>query len=150
MGTPTEIVFRKMIPADVDAVNKLDEKCFGGDAWSLAFLISEVKNPHCKYLVGEVDGKIIACAGIEIFSDEAEMTTFAVAPEFQGRGLGKRLLEETICLAKKFGATSMIFEVRCSNIPALHVYQKFGFRKIGRIKNYYYDSEDALTMGGEI
>ena len=150
MGTPAEITFRKMIPADIDAVNALDEECFGDDAWSRGFLISEFRNPNTKYLVGEVDGKVIACAGLELFSDEAEMTTFAVAPDFQGRGFGKRLLEETICLAKKFGATSMIFEVRCSNIPALHIYQKFGFRKIGRIKNYYSDSEDALTMSGEI
>ena len=150
MGTPAEITFRKMIPADIDAVNALDEECFGDDAWSRGFLISEFRNPRAQYLVGEINGEIIACAGLELFSDEAELTTFAVAPNFQGRGFGKRLLEETICLAKKFGATSMIFEVRCSNIPALHIYQKFGFRKIGRIRNYYVDSEDALTMSGEI
>ena len=149
MGTQ-EIIFRKMTPADLATVSELDAKCFDNDAWSDGFFMAELRSKTSKYIVGELDGKIIASAGVEIFMDEAEMTTFAVSPEFQGRGFGKKLLEEIIHVAKKFGATSMILEVRCSNIPALHVYQKFGFRKIGRIKNYYGDGEDALTMGGKI
>ncbi len=149
MGTQ-EIIFRKMTPADLPIVSELDAKCFDNDAWSDGFFMAELRGKNSRYIVGELDGKIIANAGVEIFMDEAEMTTFAVSPEFQGRGFGKKLLEEIIHVAKKFGATSMILEVRCSNIPALHIYQKFGFRKIGRIKNYYGDGEDALTMGGKI
>ncbi len=149
MGTQTEMTFREMTRADLAAVTELDVKCFGADAWSNRFFIRELENPRTVYIVGELDGEIIASAGVEIFADEAEMTTFAVEPEFQGRGFGKKILTEIIRIAKDLGATSMIFEVRCSNVPALHIYQKFGFHKIGRIKNYY-DSEDALTMSGAI
>lgn len=148
MGTQA-LTFREMTLADVAAVAELDEKCFGDDSWSGDYFIYELRNKNAAYVVGELDGRIIACAGVKIFLDEAEATTLAVAPEFQGRGFGKKIFAEQIRVAKSRGATSMIFEVRCSNIPAIHIYQKSGFRKIGRIKNYY-GSEDALTMRGEI
>lgn len=146
MGTTPQIIFRPMQNSDIDEVKKLDEICFEEDSWDEDFFIEELRDEHSDYIVGEIGGKIIACAGIKIFLDEAEGMTVAVLPEFQGRGIGKKILLETIRLAKKRGAKSMILEVRVSNVPALHVYQKFGFKIVGRIKRYYVSGEDALTM----
>jgi ribosomal-protein-alanine N-acetyltransferase len=72
--------------------------------------------------------------------------TIAVLPEFRGRGIGKKLMIESIKRAIKRGAKSMIFEVRVDNYPALHIYKNFGFKIIGRIKDYYMGGEDAFTM----
>ncbi len=146
MGTTPEITFRSMTLADIPAVAELDEICFEEDGWDEDFFIEELRDENSDYIVGEIGGKIIACAGIKIFFDEAEGMTIAVAPEYQGRGIGKKLLLEVIKIAKMRGANSMIFEVRVSNVPALHIYQKFGFKIVGRMKRYYMSGEDALTM----
>lgn len=141
-----EIIFREMTPADLAAVVEMDQICFEEDGWSKDFFAYELRDNHADYIVGEMDGKIIACAGFQIYLDEAEGMTLAVLPEFQGRGIGKKLLLETIRRAEKRGAKSMILEVRVSNVPALHIYQKFGFKIVGRMKRYYMSGEDALTM----
>jgi ribosomal-protein-alanine N-acetyltransferase len=45
------------------------------------------------------------------------------------------------------GANSVFLEVRPSNITAVELYEKLGFREIGRRPKYYTDSkEDALVM----
>lgn len=144
-----EVSFRAMTPADVAAVAELDAICFDEDNWDAEFFEYELRDIHADYVVGEVDGKIMACGGIRIYLGEAEGMTLAVLPEFQGRGIGKRLLVEMIQRAKLRGASSMILEVRVSNVPALHIYQKFGFKIIGRMKRYYASGEDALTMYAE-
>ncbi|MBQ7705982.1 MAG: ribosomal protein S18-alanine N-acetyltransferase [Selenomonadaceae bacterium] len=146
MGTAAEIIFRPMQISDVEAVAEMDEICFEEDGWDEDFFLEELRDEHSDYIVGEIEGKIIACAGIKIYLDEAEGMTIAVLPEFQGRGVGKKILTEIIKIAKMRGAKSMIFEVRVSNVPALHIYQKFGFKIVGRIKRYYVTGEDALTM----
>ncbi len=146
MGTTPEITFRSMTLADIPTVAEIDEMCFSEDGWDEDFFIEELRDVNSDYIVGEIDGKVIACGGIKIYLDEAEGMTIAVLPEFQGRGIGKKLLIELLKNAKLRGAKSMIFEVRVSNVPALHIYQKFGFKIIGRMKRYYMSGDDALTM----
>ena len=150
MGAEAEIIFREMTLADIKTVAEIDEICFDEDGWDEDFFLEELRDEHSDYIVGEIEGKIIACAGIKIYLDEAEGMTIAVLPEFQGRGIGKKILYEIIKIAKRRGAKSMIFEVRVSNIPALHIYQKFGFKIVGRIKRYYMSGEDALTMSANL
>ncbi len=150
MGAEAEIIFREMTLADIKTVAEIDEICFDEDGWDEDFFLEELRDEHSDYIVGEIEGKIIACAGIKIYLDEAEGMTIAVLPEFQGRGIGKKILSEIIKIAKRRGAKSMIFEVRVSNVPALHIYQKFGFKIVGRIKRYYMSGEDALTMSANL
>ena len=40
----------------------------------------------------------------------------------------------------------MTLEVRSSNDSALHLYEKLGFKSVGRRRNYYEDGEDAEIM----
>ena len=47
--------------------------------------------------------------------------------------------------ALEVGARHLTLEVRVSNSSAQGLYERFGFRPVGRRKNYYPD-EDALVM----
>ena len=50
--------------------------------------------------------------------------------------------------AKLMGATAGYLEVRASNEAANALYQRYGFRQIGRRRNYYdHPREDAIIMG---
>ena len=69
----------------------------------------------------------------------------AVAPEHRRRGIATELIEHL------FGETGRgeryTLEVRISNLPAIAMYEGFGFRSAGRRRHYYHDNgEDALIM----
>lgn len=80
---------------------------------------------------------------------EAELLLLAVAPGSQGRGVGRRLLEQFVERARADGARRIHLEVRDGN-PAIRMYQNAGFKAAGRRRNYYRGADgrqfDALTF----
>lgn len=81
--------------------------------------------------------------------DEAHLLNISVADKRQGMGFGARLLRHAMQVAAQAGATSVLLEVRPSNVQALAFYGHFGFRQIGVRRGYYpaeQGSEDALVM----
>lgn len=54
------------------------------------------------YFVAEVGGKIVGCAALEIYSSKlAELRSLVVSPEYQGHGVGKRLVEACVERARE-------------------------------------------------
>ena len=53
-------------------------------------------------------------------------------PDFRGRGLGRRLLQETIDATREAGLTRIELEVFASNQIATRLYERFGFTHEGR------------------
>lgn len=82
--------------------------------------------------------------------DEAHLLNITVSAKLQGLGIGRWLLDQAGRQAKEAGMGSMLLEVRPSNLRALHVYQRYGFSRIGLRKQYYPAAdngrEDAIVM----
>ena len=73
--------------------------------------------------------------------------TIGVAGDAQGRGVGGMLLGALLDHARRIGATAAFLEVRVDNAPALALYERFGFERIGRRRRYYQPEDvDAWTM----
>ncbi len=147
MGTSTEMIIRKMITDDADAVAEIEKKSFPVP-WNRKMFWEEAVNENAEYLVVEnPEGKVIAYAGIWISFEEAQVMNVAVDPDFRGAGIGKKIFTALIEVAKLRGATAMTLEVRPSNTVAVNMYESFGFKSVGRRKKYYLDNnEDALIM----
>lgn len=146
MGTSAEITFRKMTAEDADAVAEIEMKTFSRP-WKREDFFIEANRDFAEYIVGEVDGKIVAYAGAWIAFNEAEIMNVAVDENFRGRGFGKKLFAELIRVCKIRGATAITLEVRASNSAAIKLYENFGLKSVGRRKNYYDNpTEDALIM----
>ncbi|WP_018658962.1 ribosomal protein S18-alanine N-acetyltransferase [Allofustis seminis] len=78
--------------------------------------------------------------------DSFDIYMIAILKESQGNGLGTCLVEHVQAAAITAGA-DITLEVRCSNQPALAVYQKCGFEIVSRINDYYKQpTEDAYRM----
>jgi ribosomal-protein-alanine N-acetyltransferase len=80
---------------------------------------------------------------------EAHILNLCVDPSYQGMGLGGRLLRCMMELAARRGIEDMLLEVRPSNAPALALYRRHGFVRIGERKAYYparFGREDAVVM----
>ncbi|WP_293354772.1 MULTISPECIES: ribosomal protein S18-alanine N-acetyltransferase [unclassified Microcoleus] len=79
--------------------------------------------------------------------EEAHITILAIDPRFQGQGLGQALLWALLKSANRRQLERATLEVRASNLVALSLYHKFGFKEAGRRKRYYADTgEDAAIL----
>ncbi len=140
------VTFRKLTPDDAESIAALEAKCFAMP-WSREDFWRETRNELAEYIVGELDGKIVAYAGAWVSFNQAEVMHVAVEPKFRGQGLGTLIFGELIKAVKIRGAASITLEVRPSNIAAIKLYESFGLKSVGRRKGYYLDNgEDALIM----
>ncbi len=91
-------------------------------------------------------GYFVAMEGV----DEVHLLNITVAPEFQGQGYAVLMLDALALWARGRHAQWLWLEVRVSNVRALQVYERYGYRRVGERKNYYPAAagrrEDAVVM----
>lgn len=118
--------------------------------WSRDAFISEIVRNKCAiYRIIKAGERVIAYGGMWIMVDvyESHITNIAVHPEFRGRGIGNIIVEDLINCAETENIKSLTLEARKSNITAINLYSKFGFKEVGIRKDYYQDTgEDAIIM----
>lgn len=142
----------KLVPMDrshLAGVAELERMCFS-TPWNEAMLEEELYNDTASFIVAEgEDGSVLGYAGLHVILDEGYIDNVAVRPSCRRMGLGDRLLDVFI----RFGEANLAFltlEVRPSNTPAVALYEKNGFKEVGRRPNYYDDpKEDALLLTRE-
>jgi len=97
----------------------------------------------------EQEGLIIGYGILSVGAGEAHVLNLSVHPEYQGQGLGRRLLVHLLKLARGHKADTAFLEVRPSNKAAVHLYLSLGFNQAGLRRNYYPAAEgreDALIF----
>lgn len=92
-------------------------------------------------------GLILGYGGLWKIEGEAHISTIATHPDWRGCGYGELLLASMFGKALRLNAEFIVLEVRVGNEVAQRLYQKYGFSRVGRKKNYYRnDKEDAWDM----
>lgn len=76
-------------------------------------------------------------------ADEAEILSVAVSKACRGRGLARDLLQLHLRRLAGNGVRTVFLEVDETNMPAIRLYRRAGFRDVGRRPNYY------ATPGGK-
>ncbi|MDZ7780333.1 MAG: ribosomal protein S18-alanine N-acetyltransferase [Gemmatimonadota bacterium] len=90
---------------------------------------------------------ILGYAVLWCILDQGELANIAIRPDLRGCGLGSRLLDHVVDACRERGVTSLYLEVRDSNAAALTLYERSGFREVGRRRGYYREPrEDARVM----
>lgn len=134
-----------MTAEDVPAVALIEKDCFS-EPWSEQGFLDGMDN-SAVFLVAEDEDKIVGYIGMYVMVPEGEITNVAVAKEARGSGTGAALVEVMQQWAAEHGVERIVLEVRMSNDPAIHVYEKRGFTTIGVRKNFYrFPTEDAGIM----
>lgn len=116
------------------------------DFWNYNVFKSELENGNSKYLVAKINDKIVGFAGFIPVLDEADVSNIVVHKDFRNMKIGSLLLEHLLTLASSLNLKLINLEVRESNSPAIHLYEKFGFESCGLRKNYYDNCENAVLM----
>lgn len=139
-----------MTAAHVAAVAELEKICFGTEAWHEQSVASELENELSFWLVA-MDGETLAgYVGSQTVLGETDMMNVAVHPDFRRKGIAESLILELVEALKERKSHCLMLEVRASNFGAIKLYEKLGFREVGRRKNYYRNPrEDALILRKE-
>ena len=176
LARPAAVNIRPMRPADVRAAVRIERDAYGSKSPRTTFR-RELLNGLAQYLVADVGesdpappqvrdwwaravqllpdrlpfgpsgAPIAGYAGAWFTHEQLHLVTLAVAPPYQGRGIGQALLLAVCDLAVAADLDSVALEVRSTNARAVSLYARHGFRSNGRLRNYYSDNgEDALVM----
>lgn len=114
--------------------------------WSYNVLKQELENENTTYVIAKENEDVVGFAGISICIDEATLNNIVVKKSCRGRGIGGELLESLIDICGDLNVKTFTLEVDVSNEPAIHLYEKFGFKNLGIRKKYYNNSRDAYIM----
>ena len=135
--------------ADAARCAELEAQLFAGDdPWPAAAFNRELASAHNHYVAARTPDALVGYAGISRLGRkppfEYEVHTIGVDPVYQGRGIGRRMLDALLGFAD---GGVVYLEVRTDNEPALALYRSMGFTQIGLRRHYYRVSgADAYTM----
>ena len=87
-------------------------------------------------LVAELDDRVVgmAAVGPTAFSGGAEVTSFWVAPQARGKGVGDSLLQAVTARAQADGYNQLFLWVTDGNVHAQRLYERHGFRRTGAVQ----------------
>ncbi len=146
-GVP--LSFAAMRVADVDEVTRIENDAYPFP-WTRGNFLDSLDSGYDAWIMRESGGRIAGYFLLMPVVDEVHLLNITVRPDRQGQGLGRRLLDKVCERAVGSDMSSILLEVRPSNLHALAVYRHLGFVQIGVRKHYYPAAagsrEDAIVM----
>ena len=135
----------------LNACFDLDQKSLKG-LWTKSQWERELTDPEriCLGVIELDTKKLLGLCSAWLVLDELHITSIAVQPIHQRKGLGKFLLSDLIKRSSLLSANQIHLEVKDTNIPAKAFYKSMGFKTIGNRSNFYKDGSDALLLTKEI
>jgi diamine N-acetyltransferase len=152
---PVSVELRKCGPADLDLLREIgcqtfaetfgpqntaeDLQAYLKSAFDPARLAAELGHPHSAFYLLYVDGfpagylKLNELDAQNDLMDPAllEIERIYVRASFQGRGLGRRLIEQALEVARERGKRAVWLGVWDQNFAAIEFYKKMGFAVTG-------------------
>lgn len=144
----TEITIRHARTEDLDALLKLENRCFRDDRISRRSFRRFLEMPRDRLMVADQGGQLVGYCLILMNAATrlARIYSLAVDPQVRGQGLGERLVRGAEQEAVAADRIIMRLEVREDNAPAIALYQRLGYRQFGTYRDYYEDHGNALRF----
>lgn len=142
---------RPMEETDIGAVLAVERAGYP-HPWTEGNFRDCLRAGYCCWVL-EHDGELIGHGVLSVAVGEAHVLNVCVHPARQGRGLGRRILERLLRLAREHEADTAFLEVRASNTVAQRLYESAGFNEIGLRRGYYparHGREDAVVYARDL
>lgn len=140
-----EIVIAKMQDKDIPEVANIEARVFSMP-WSEQGFADALKQDTI-FVTAKQEEQVVGYCGMYCSFEEGEITNVAVLPEAQNHGIGKKIISGLLRAAQEKNISRIVLEVRVSNLPAIRLYEGFGFQKAGIRKGFYErPREDAAIM----
>lgn len=138
--------FRKARATDVDNLTNLESECFHCPWTHDQFDYEINNNEFSTTLVVYQDKNLIGYINYWIIFDQATINKICVREDYRKKGIGNKLLKIAFDDFIKAQCIVVTLEVRVSNLKAINLYEKNGFKRVLTKENYYSDGEDAFYM----
>jgi [ribosomal protein S18]-alanine N-acetyltransferase len=125
-------------PDRVDEIVALHSRLFD-PPWDRKGIAALLEHPAAAAFVAQVRDPCVTAGFVigQIASDEAEILSVGVAPEWQRRGIARQMIEGLVRSARRAEVKRLFLEVSADNTPATKLYTGLGFEAVGRRKDYY-------------
>lgn len=143
---PASLRVRRAASSDLDDLVALEQRSFSSDRLSRAQYRRHLDSDSALVLVASANHHLFLGSAVLFFrkhSAVARLYSLATRPEARGQGVGAALLEAAAMAAGRRGSRALRLEVRTDNAAAIALYERHGFRRIGRYAQYYEDGTDA-------
>jgi ribosomal-protein-alanine acetyltransferase len=128
----------------LDKFYEIEKKCFEREAFTkqqIAYLLTDYNAIGLAARVnGEIAGFIIGRIDIVRNTPFGHILTVDIDPSHRRKGLAQKLLQEIEAIFKERGIKECRLEVREDNVAASNLYQKLGYKKVGKLEKYYGDA----------
>lgn len=140
------INIRNMTLDDIESVFEIEKSIFS-IPWSKKSFESSISSKDTIYIVTTIDEKIVGYLGIYILGDQSDISNVCVHKDYRRMHIAEVMLSYIFDRAKSNNVKEITLEVRESNVAAISLYEKMGFKEIGIRKNYYQKPlENGLLM----
>ena len=134
----------------IPALCEIEKEAFS-NVWTKENFESELSNPTSVFFVALQNGEVLGCVAMNNAFGEGFISKIMVKEENRRQGTGALLLQKLSEYAREEQMFSLSLEVRESNLPAIALYEKSGFKNLGKRKSFYRNpKEDAVIMTKEI
>lgn len=120
---------------------EIEKQCFGQEAFTKQQLIYLLTAYNAIGLAARVNSEIagFAIARVDIGRNTSfgHILTVDIAPAYRRKGIAQKLLQEIETIFREKGIKECRLEVREDNVAALNLYQKLGYKKVGKLEKYY-------------
>ena len=136
-----------VVDAHIPQIEALEQQCFSLP-WTAEQLRSQMKDTQHEFIAATApDGTVLGYAGLMYVLDEGYISNVAVSPAHRRQGIADALIVHLCATCQTRQLRFVTLEVRAGNVPAIALYEKHGFHRVGLRKNYYErPKEDALLM----
>ena len=129
---------------DIPRINELGS-LLNDNFTSVNHLNDMLEDGFSKVLVYENDEKVIGFITATDLGETCDILSLVVDPEYRNRLVASNLIDYLISeLDEELKLITL--EVDSNNIPAIRLYEKFGFEVVNVRKNYYPNGDDAYLM----
>lgn len=135
---------------DLDEIFRLESNTFKKEAFSKNSILNLIlKNTFfLKLIDDDISKKIVGfIIVIQDLEDRLNLINLLISKQYQNKGYGSYLLHYTLNKIKEMNNIEVIvLNVNSKNKVAIWLYQKFGFRIVQKIENYYRQKKSAYLM----
>ena len=125
----------------------LDQKSLKG-LWTKSQWVRELTDPKriCLGVLEVETKKLLGLCSAWLMLDELNITSIAVDPIHQRKGLGTLLMSDLLKRSYSLQTNQIYLEVKKTNDPAKAFYKSMGFKIVGNRSNFYKDGSDAIIF----
>lgn len=144
----SEVKIRRVSVNDLDALLRLEKRCFDTDRMSRRSFRHWVHARNCIFIVASLESQVVGYSLIILFKGTilARLYSIAIDPDVRGRGIARQLMNAGEQRCEDEGRLFLRLEVSVDNKAAIALYESMGYQPFGIYRNYYEDNNDAMRM----